>query len=123
MAMDTIIKAIGLIFVLIGIAYIIKPAIARWMLRFLNKHGRIYLSAILRFVLAVVFLFGANECEKRWIIAAFGILFLLDGLMTVMLGPSRIKPILEWYDKQSDHLFRFLALIVSIIGSIVIYAA
>ena len=93
MGMDVVIKSVGVIFILLGIAYIIKPGILKWLMRFMKKGGRIYMGALLRFALAVVFLLGAGECNNKWIIAAFGILFLLGGLLIIVMTPKRIRPI------------------------------
>lgn len=121
--MDIIIKCVGVLIIFLGIAYLLKPGIMKLLLRFINKGSRIYLAALLRFILAVVFLLGANECDKKEITAVIGVLFLLGGLLIMVLGPKRIRPILDWYDKQPDLIFRIIAVIVIAFGGLIIYSA
>ena len=123
MRMNIVIKILGVIFILIGIVYLLKPEILKWLMRFIKKGRRIYLAGLLRFALAIIFLLGAEQCDNKWIIAVFGIIFILGGLLIFMLGPTKIRQILDWYDQQSTLLFRFIALIVLATGAIVIYVA
>jgi len=100
MSMDIVIKGIGIVFVLIGFVFVLRPDIMKWLINFIKRGKRVYFAALLRFALAVIFLFGANQCTHRWIIAAFGILFLSAGLLIFVLGSEKIRRILDWYQKQ-----------------------
>jgi hypothetical protein len=115
--MNVVIKIIGMVFVLIGIVYLIKPRVMRHLMEFFAQGNRLYFAGVIRFVLAVIFLVAARECRKPWVIFAFGILFLLGGLLIFLAGP------LEWWQKQSDLLFRVLALAALAVGVVVIIFA
>lgn len=121
--MDIFIKSLGIIFMIIGFVFLLRPDIMKLLIAFMKRGKRIYLAALLRFVLAVVFLLGAGECGQKWIIAALGILFLLGGLLILILGPEKTRGILDWYEDQSLVLFRIVAVFPMIIGAVVIYAA
>ena len=121
--MAVVIKIIGAAIILLGLLYIVKPQIMKSLLEFFKKGSRIYIAALLRLTLAVVFLISAAECRIRWVIIALGILMMLGGLLIFALGPRRISPILEWWQRQSTLLLRVLAVIVLAIGAIIIYAA
>jgi len=118
-----VIKSLGILFALIGILYLLRPDIIKRLMEFFKKGKRIYLAGLIRFALAVVFLLGAGECDQKWVIAAFGILFLMGGLLIFMLGPEKIRRILDWYQNQSTLIFRVIALIVLAVGAIIIYSA
>ena len=75
MTMENVIKIVGIIIVLIGILFLLKPDVMKKLMGFMKKGRRIYLAGLLRFTLSVIFLLGASECNYKWIIAAFGILF------------------------------------------------
>ncbi|MBN2456015.1 MAG: hypothetical protein JXB29_05690 [Sedimentisphaerales bacterium] len=60
--MDSIIKIIGIVFVAIGIVYLLKPEIAKALMDFFKQANRIYIAAVIRLALAVVFLLAAREC-------------------------------------------------------------
>ena len=123
MGMDIVIKSLGIVFVIIGFVFLLRPDIMKLLIAFMKRGKRIYFAALLRFVLAVVFLLGAGDCGQKWIIAGLGILFLLGGLLILILGPEKTRGILNWYEGQSLVLFRVVAVVPMIIGAVVIYAA
>lgn len=121
--MEIVIKIIGIFFIAIAIVLLLKPAVMNQLMEFFKKGKRIYLAALVRLALAVVFLLGARECDITWLIVIFGILFLISGLSIFMLGPERIRRMLGWFQKQSVLLLRVMAIITLAIGAIIIYAA
>jgi uncharacterized protein YjeT (DUF2065 family) len=123
MGIVIVIKSLGILFAVMGIVYLLRPDFIKWLMEFFKKGNRIYFSGVLRFALAVVFLVGASRCRYFWIIFAFGILFLIGGLLIFTLGPEKIRRMLDWYLKQSNLVFRAIALIVLILGAVVIFSA
>jgi len=121
--MNIVIKVIGIVFVLIAIGYLLKPDVMRRLIGFFAQGNRLYLAGLIRFILAVVFLAAARECRKPWVIFAFGILFLLGGLLIFLGGPKRLRPVLEWWHRQSDTLLRVLALATLAVGVVIIIFA
>ncbi len=85
------IKSIGVLFILVGILYLVKPEVFKRLMEFFKKGKRMYFAGLIRFILAVVFLLGASDCYIKWVIAAFGILFLISGLLVFMLGPKKAR--------------------------------
>jgi hypothetical protein len=123
MNMETIIKIIGTAIVCIGLVYLIKPGILRSIIEFLAKGKRLYLAAIIRFALAIVFIMGARHCGLKWVIVMFGLMFLLSGLLIFMMGLEKSKGIIRWYQKQPSFVYRIMAIIVLSVGLIIMYAA
>ena len=123
MNMETIIKVIGTVIVCIGLVFLIQPEIMRATTRFFSKGSRLYLAAMVRFALAIVFILGARHCGIRWIIVLFGLIFLLSGLLIFMLGLEKAKGILRWYLEQPKFISRIVAGIVLAVGLIIVYAA
>ena len=121
--MKVIIQSLGIAFVFIGMLFLIRPDVSKRLTEFFKKGKRIYFVGLVRFVLAVVFLLGARECDITWVIIVFGIVFLLSGLLTFMLGPAKLKSILDWYQRQSSILIRVIAVIILAAGAIVIHSA
>lgn len=118
-----VIKSLGMLFALMGIAYLLRPDIVKKFMGFFKKGKRIYLAGLIRFVLGVVFLVAARECRYPWIIFASGIIFLIGGLLIFMLGPEKIRRILDWYQNQPTLIFRVIALVVLAFGAIIIFSA
>jgi len=121
--MDTVIKIIGIVFIAMTIVYFLKPDVMKWLMEFFKKGKRIYLAALVRFTLAVVFLLAARECDITWVIVAFGILFIISGLLIFILGLERVKAYIGWWQKQSTLLLRLVSLIGLALGAIIIYSA
>jgi len=121
--MNIAIKSLGILIALMGIVYLLRPEIIKRLMNFFKKGRRIYLPGLLRFALAVVFFLGARECRYFWAIFASGMIFLTGGLLIFMLGPERIRRILDWYQEQPILVFRVIALIVLAFGAIIIYSA
>ena len=121
--MDIVIKVLGIVFVCMGIVYILKPEIIKNLMLFFRKGKRLYVAGLVRFALAIVFLLGARECDITWLITAFGIIFLISGLLVFTLGLEKLKAIIDWYQTQPILLLRVIALIVLVVGALIIYAA
>lgn len=117
------IKTIGAVFVGIGILYLLKPEILRQLMQFFKKGSLVYLSGLLRFALAVIFLLGARECHRLWVIFTFGIIFIISGLLVFLFGVKRIRTMIDWYQEQPNWIFRVIALIVLAAGAIIIFSA
>ena len=121
--MNTVIAGIGIVIVLMGLLYLIKPSVLQALMRFFKKGRRIYFAALLRFVLAVIFLLGARESGVPIVITVFGIIFLASGLTIFLTGAKRINRILEWYLGQPTAILRVIALIVLAVGGVITYCA
>jgi len=118
-----VIKSLGMLFSLMGIAYLLRPEIIKRLMGFFKKGKRIYFAGLLRFALSVVFFVAARECRYFWVIFACGIIFLMGGLLIFFLGPERIRRMLDWYQDQPALIFRIIATIVLAFGVIIILSA
>ena len=123
MGMEIVVKIAGILILLIGIVFLLKPGVMKCLMEFMKKGKRVYFAGVIRFALAIIFLLGASECGQKWIIAAFGILFLISGLLIFILGHERIRQVFEWYQKQTVLLFRVIAAIVLACGAVIVYSA
>ena len=123
MSIVIVIKSLGILFTLMGIAYLLKPGIIKKLMRFFKKGKRIYFAGLVRFVLAIVFFVAARECRHFWIIFASGVIFLIGGLLIFTIGPDKIRRIFDWYEQQSALVFRVIAVVVLAFGIIIIFSA
>ena len=121
--MNIIVQCVGVAILLLGIVYLLKPDTVKWLMRFFRQGGRIYFAGVIRLVLAVIFLLAASECDIRWVIVMFGIIFLISGVLIFVMGPERVRSLLDWYLKQSVFIFRVIALCVTAVGAVIIYSA
>ena len=124
--MAAVIWAVGIAFVFIGMLHLLRPDVSKRIVEFFKKDRRIYLASLIRLALAVVFLLGARDCRSewsKWVIAGFGILFLISGLVVFMLGPKRLIPVLDWYQRQSSIVIRVIAVIILAVAVVIIRSA
>jgi hypothetical protein len=121
--MEKVIKIIGIAIVCLGLVYIARPDILRATMRLFLKGSRLYLAAMLRFALAIIFIMGARHCGVKWIIVFLGLIFLLSGLLIFMMGLQKAKSIIRWHLEQPVFFSRVVAAIVLAVGLIIIYAA
>jgi hypothetical protein len=121
--MQIVIRIIGILMFLSGILFLLKPALIKQIVTFMQKGYRVYFIAMLRIALAIVFLLGARQCGMPRVIVILAILFLLSGLSIFMLGSGKIQRILKWYLRQPIFFLRILSLIPLILGGLIIYAA
>jgi len=121
--MAIVIRIIGIFFIAVAIIYFLKPNVLKGIMQFFRQGKRLYLAGLIRFILAIVFLVAARECDITWVIVAFGILFIISGLLIFLLGLEKTKSIIDWYQKQSVLFLRVLALIALTLGAIIIYSA
>ncbi len=121
--MDIVIRIIGIVFVFMTIVYFFKPDIMKRLMEFFKQGRRMYFAALIRFVLAIVFLLAAHKCSKFWVIFAFGILFIISGLLIFILGLEKVKSYINWWQKQPLVLLRVMAVVGLALGAIIIYSA
>jgi uncharacterized protein YjeT (DUF2065 family) len=121
--MDTVIRVIGIVFVFITILYFLKPDIMKRLMEFFKQGRRMYFAALIRLVLAIVFLLAARQCRQFWVIFTFGILFIISGLLIFILGLEKVKSYISWWQKQPVMLLRVMAVVGLAIGAIIIYSA
>lgn len=121
--MDIVIRIIGIVFVFMTIVYFLKPDIMKHLMEFFKQGKRMYFAALIRFVLAIVFLLAARQCRHFGVIFAFGALFIISGLLIFILGLGKVKSYINWWQKQPVMLLRVMALVGLAIGAVIIYSA
>ena len=121
--MDILIIIIGIVIMIMGVAYFAEPKIMKWLLNFFRQGERIYIAGIMRLVLGIIFLLSARQCDMTWIIILISIVFIAGSLLIFVLGPRRLNPIIEWWEKLPVWVLRILAVVMLAFGGLIIYAA
>ena len=121
--MDLVIKILGIVFVAMAVVYILKAEVVNRLFEFFKKGNRIYIAVPIRLGLGIVFLLGARECKHFWVIFVLGIILLISGILVLVLGPKKLRPIIEWFQKQPAVIHRVIALVVLAVGVVIIISA
>jgi len=122
MSMPNVIKTIAVVIMVLGGLYTVYPAVLKAFMGFFRKGRRIYVVGLIRFALAVVFLFAAQECDITWLVLVFGIVFIISGVLIFVIKPETWRGIFEWY---ISHVFllRVVGVITAAAGALMLYAA
>lgn len=123
MEMQIVIKSMGIILALIAIVYMLRPDTAKKLMVFLQKGRRVYFDGIINLSLAAIFFAGANQCRHSWVILVCGIVFLAEAMMIFGLGSKKASVVLDWGLEQPDELYRFIGLLIGMMGVIVVFSA
>lgn len=121
--MVALIKLFGITIIIFGAVYFTKPAVMPRIMSFWLKGRRLYVGAVLNFIAAFIFLFGAAQCQIPWIIITFGIIGVLKGAVIFGFGQKKFETFYNKFTRASRGILRFMACIILVIGIILIYAA
>lgn len=118
-----LVKLLGLLIVILGVAYLYNPKILKPYLDFWKAPKRIYLGAVMAFVIGIIFLYAAPLCRVSWPIVLFGLLGLIKGVLLLVLRKEKWFELLDWWEKRSAHFLRIHSLIAVSIGALLIFSA
>lgn len=122
--MIDIIWIIGVLIVVEGAVFVVKPGILKWALHFIADQAGPALPAVLQIAVGMIFLVTALKYATRpAIIITFGILLCASGLAMLFMGLQRVKPALDWLAARGNIGLRAIAVIEIILGAIIIYAS
>jgi len=121
--MQLIVKIIGILIVIEGVLFVLKPTLMQKVIVFFLAGRRLYVPAVLRIVLAVILLVAASQCQITLVIIVLGILLLVSGIAAFSIGLDRQKAMLNWWQQKSSTFLRLVAVIALLLGAVVIYSA
>ena len=121
--MILLVKFLGILMVCIGAINMVNPAPMRKMLAFWRQGKRIYVGGLLRIFFGAIFLLSYQYAKIPGVICTLGILMVLGGLTIFILGPNRIKVMLDWWARKPNSILRLIAVFILLVGALVIYSA
>ena len=122
--MVILVRLLGIFVVIFGVIYlsnpnnIIKPYMAFWLVG-----KRLYMGAVLSFLIGIILLLAASQCAVTWFVALFGILGIIKGIVLFVLGQEKAKSWVNWWTERPITFLRLHALIAIIIGTLLICSA
>jgi len=115
-------KFITILLVLDAIIIIIRPDYVKRYIGMLAQGAKIYIAAVLKAVVGVIFLFGADRSTVPWVIVTFGILA-MSGAVFIIALPQKSRAMTAWFASKNTLTLRFFAIIYLLIGGFLVYAA
>ena len=121
--MAEIVKALGILFLVLGVVNYLKPNLVRSLIGFAKVGKRAYLGGIVRIALGIFLLFAIPHVGIPIIVGTIGVLALIAGLIILFIGMQRIHAFLDWLYALPDQKLRLFPLIGVLFGVLLIYGA
>ena len=121
--MVILIRLLGIVTVVFGAIYLLKPDIIKPYMAFWMIGKRLYGGAVLSLAIGIILLLAASQCTITWFVALFGILGLVKGIVLFVAGQEKMKSWADWWIERPITFRRVHALVAIIIGALLIYAA
>jgi len=116
-------KTIGIIILVSGIVFLLKPKLMEPYCAFWMKGNRFYFGGVIRIVFGLILLFAASEAQVTWVFVTLGLLCLLGGIALFFIGKDKFVALIEWWKKLSQTAVRIWCGVVILIGALIIYSA
>lgn len=117
------VKAIGIFIACMGFTVILRPSVMKKMIVFWKEGKRLYLGATIRVLFGVIFLLAASSARYPVVMTLLGILALIGGAIIFVLGPEKLKKVLDWWSKKPNYAMRIAATLVIFFGALILYSA
>lgn len=117
-----LVKLIGIVVLVGGVVYLLKPDAIKQYIAFWTKGKRISIGAGLSLLFGIILLRAASECVVSWVVTTFGVLAIIKGLVLFVLGPEKAVSKLKWWRERPDSTLRLIGIIALAIGALLIYS-
>ena len=120
--MVALVTLVGIVIVIFGAVYTVKPATIKKVLNFWSKGNRIYIGAIINILFGIFFLRSASLCYMPWFVSIMGVLSLAKGVLLFALGKKKALGWIENIAKTPTKTLRILGIVAIALGICLIYA-
>lgn len=116
-------RFVAFLLVLDAIIILIRPDYVKKYIGLLAQGMKIYLAALIKATVGIIFLFGAsNKCNIQWVIVAFGVIA-LAGAVFIIAVPQKSRAMANWLAGKSITTLRFFAIIYLLIAGFLVYSS
>jgi len=106
----------------LGALGIVSPMRLLSIVRQFQRPAGLYAAAILRIVLGVALILTAPTSRSPEVVRILGIIILVSGLMTPLLGLERFRRLLNWWSARGSVFMRIWAGFALAFGLLLAYA-
>ena len=114
--------AIGVLVAAQGVLGLLLPDVFFGLIREIQRPPVIYLAAVVRVMFGVVLVLAAARSRAPMLLRALGILIVIGGLLTPIIGVQFAQVILGWWS-ESPTVIRAWAGFALVLGTLIVYAA
>ena len=120
--MGIFMKAIGLLWILESLAYLLHPAILQHLLRFLRYGRRFRFVGAVNLTIGILFLTAASKATAPGIIMTIGVVLSIGSLLVLVHRSDEKTEVIEWCQEQPANTIRAIAVAGVFVGLLVYYA-
>jgi hypothetical protein len=120
--MEFVVAFFGLFLVVLGFGGLAFPSWLVGLVGRLQTPAGLYFAAGVRLVLGVALIFSAPDSRAPSLLAVFGVVAIVAGLVTPLFGLRRFAAILEWWSGRPPALVRAWCVIVLLLGAGLVWA-
>jgi len=113
---------LSLFVAVLGAVGIVSPTKLLGIVRHFESQAGIYVAAVLRVIMGAALLFSAPTSRFPGIVRILGIIILVAGLITPLIGRERFRRILQWWFARRPAFMRVWAACALGFGLFLAYA-
>lgn len=121
--MAVLIVFLGIFLILVGLVVLIVPQSMRQALKVFLDRRWMPAASIVRIVIGLVLVFGADETRWPTFVLGFGLLMLIAGLAIPFIGFDRIERLANFWLRQSNAVVRLWSVSAIALGGALVWAA
>ncbi|MBL7070755.1 MAG: hypothetical protein ISS26_01100 [Candidatus Omnitrophica bacterium] len=121
--MIVLVKLLGIVIVVMGVVYLLKPEVLKQYIAFWAKDKRLFAGAIVSAILGAILLFAASQCRIQWIVTVIGLWAILKGILILLLGKEKMVSMIKAWQKKPAKTIRAMSFVAIIMGALLIFAA
>jgi hypothetical protein len=120
--MKSLATAFGVLVLLVGVLCVISPSEITTIGTHLVTQKGLYIIAILRICIGIVFLLVASVSRMPRTVRIIGAIVLVAGIITPLFGVDRSRAMLDWWASQSSTIMRLTGVVPIAGGAFLIRA-
>ncbi len=121
--MSFFIGGIGAAIVVVGFVGVLSPDVILRGVEGLKPSRRLYALSVARLTIGLALLLGAPSTAFPGWFRVLGILVILRGLAIPVLGPDRVRALIDWLQGRPPVLLRVLFVPATALGGLLVWAA
>jgi hypothetical protein len=115
----TIVRAIAILFIAVGVVFALQPDALKGMLRFAVKGRMMYLFAAIRIFVGILFIWVGGRLHAN-VLGAIGVIILLVGITTLVVKLNAQKALIGRMINGGEILHRCIGITAAIAGTLIL---
>lgn len=115
----TIVRAVAILFIIVGFVFALRPDALKGLMRFVAKGKMMYMVAAVRIVIGILFIWVGGRLHAK-ALGVIGVIILVVGITTLVVKLSTQKAIIGRMINRGETLHRCIGIIAAIAGTLIL---